>query len=51
MYYVHSPLFGVGFQQLALKKGAVCYLEYPGLEPECKAKNVIDFLIQSLMGK
>lgn len=51
MYYVHSPLFGIGFQQLALKKGAVCYLEYPGLEPECKAKNVIDFLIQSLIGK
>jgi acetyl esterase/lipase len=51
MFYVHSPMFGVGFQKLALEKGAVCYLSYVGHRPEGQPAKVVDFLIQELTKK
>ncbi|MDR1192364.1 MAG: alpha/beta hydrolase [Verrucomicrobiales bacterium] len=48
MFYVHSPMFGVGFQKLAESRGATCYLVYPGLQPERVPAKMIYFLIEEL---
>ena len=47
-YCIHSPFFGVGFQRLAQRKGAICYLSYPGFTPQGQPEDVTAFLIQIL---
>jgi acetyl esterase/lipase len=46
-YKVHSPAWGVGFQKLAEKAGAPCYVKYPD-HPTEKYRDIWDFIIQQL---
>jgi hypothetical protein len=46
-YTVHSPLLALGFQKLAQKRGATCYVNFPG-HPSKKYTDMWDFLIQIL---
>ncbi len=46
-YKVHSPAWGIGFQKLAEKAGAVCHHKYPG-HPTEKYKDIWDFVVQQL---
>ena len=46
-YYIHSPKFGLGFQAVARKNGATCYVNFPG-HPSEEYSNVWEFLISQL---
>jgi acetyl esterase/lipase len=46
--YTHSPRFGLGFQEVARQRGAVCYLQFPGHPAEGIEGDVIDFLIREV---
>jgi acetyl esterase/lipase len=48
-YFVHSPGFGLGFQELAREKGATCYLSYKDHPAETDPpSSALDFLIFSV---
>ena len=46
-YDVHSPRWGLGFQKIALERGATCYAKYPGHPTEGYA-DIWDFVRQQL---
>jgi acetyl esterase/lipase len=46
-YTVHSPAWGLGFQELARKAGVVCHVKYPG-HPTEKYQDIWDFVVQEL---
>ena len=48
MYFVHSPLFGVGFTKLATARGADVRLITGGNEDPAKARDIIPFLVKNL---
>lgn len=46
-YLVHSPRWGLGFQELAREHGVACYVRFPG-HPSAKYKDMWDFLVKQL---
>lgn len=44
-YKVHSPAWGLGFQKIAQRRGALCYVKFPG-HPSEKFADIWDFLAQ-----
>jgi acetyl esterase/lipase len=49
-YKVHSPAWGVGYQQLARKAGVTCHLKYPDHPTEGFA-DIWDFIVKTLKAK
>ena len=46
-YKVHSPAWGLGFQQLALQAGVECHVKFPG-HPTDRYTDIWDFLVRHL---
>lgn len=47
-YDVHSPLWALGFQKLALAAGATCYVKFPGHPADEGGRDIWDFVARRL---